>query len=171
MECIMSISPARIRQILVCTIISNAVLVTTAFLVYAATAFPHRAGFVQYARVDRPDDTFRTMLVDEASLVALRRGDTSDMTILMESYSDGEMSSIFVKRREGGRWNYGAIRLGETLDMFRPGPQCSSCHRAAQSADGMFTQALLRRFIASGEIARAYCDRSGRSPCPLDEYR
>jgi hypothetical protein len=122
MECIMSISPARIRQVLVCTIISSAVLLTTAFLVYAATAFPHRAGFVQHARIDRPDDTFQAMVVDEESLAALRRGETSDMTILMESYFVGEVSSIFVKRREGRRGSYGAIRPGETLDMFRPGP-------------------------------------------------
>jgi hypothetical protein len=76
-----------------------------------AAAADYMAGLVRYARVDRSDGTYREMLVDAATLVALRKGGSlgDGATVLMESYTrQGEIGAIFGKRREGGRWVYGS---------------------------------------------------------------
>jgi hypothetical protein len=138
----------------------------------ASESAPHRSGFTVYARVVRPDDTYRVMLVDDASLTRIREGRSMDgATILMESYAGRRMTSVFVKRREQGRWSYGAVRPGEGLEAFRPGPHCASCHRSVQDRDGMFTADMLKGFAVSGEIQAAFCDLPGRSPCGADVYR
>lgn len=138
---------------------------------FAVVAEGHGNGFTRYARVDRPDDTYRNMLVDNASLEALRQGRTAQaMTIVMESFSGGDLTSVFVKRREEGRWIYGSIRPGEGLDAFQPSPPCATCHRAAGAGDGTFTRPMLEGFVKSGAIQRTFCDRPGRSPCGPDVY-
>lgn len=133
----------------------------------------HRTGFVRYARVDRADDTYREMFIDEATLDALRSGRplSDGATILMEShYQPGEIGSVFAKRRENGRWLYESFGPGEALPEFQPRPQCSGCHRAAAASDGMFTLRMLQRFVAAGEPQHAKCERSGRVPCDVSVY-
>lgn len=81
------------------------------------------------------------------------------------------MTSVFAKRREGDEWIYGAIRPGEGIDAFRPGPHCATCHKAVSDKDGMFTGDMLRDFVSGGKLQNAYCDLPGRSPCDADTYR
>ena len=113
----------------------------------SALAFvDHMSGFVRYARVD---GAYREMLVDEATVAALRAGAplADGATILMESYPrPGEFGTIFAKRHDCRRWLYGSFARGEPLPAFRPRPQCSGCHRAADAADGTFTLPMLQRF-------------------------
>ena len=131
----------------------------------------HRAGFVVYARVDRPDDTYRIMLVSREAADDLHEARSAGQaTILMESYAGGRLTSVFVKRRSADGWSYGAIRPGEGLDAVRPGSHCAACHRSASASDGMFTKDLLERFATSGEMQAAFCDRPGRSPCEPEAY-
>jgi hypothetical protein len=134
----------------------------------------HTSDFVRYARVDRADGTYREMLVDEATITALRAGTalTDGATILMESYSrPGEISTIFAKRRDGGRWLYGSFARGEPMPAFRPRPQCSGCHRAADATDGTFTLPMLQRFTMTGTLQRARCEQFGRTPCHGSIYQ
>lgn len=138
---------------------------------FAVTAGNHGEGFTHYARVDRPDGSYRNMLIDNASLAALREGRPAEhMTILMESFSDGELTSIFVKRSEAGRWTYGSIKPGENIEAFRPSLPCATCHRAAGAGDGTFTRPMLEGFVKAGEVQRTFCNRSGRSPCRPEVY-
>jgi len=133
----------------------------------------HTTGLVRYARVDRADGTYREMLIDEATVAALRAGTppADGATILMESYSrPGEFGTIFAKRRKSGRWLYGSFAHGEPLPEFRPRPQCSGCHRAADATDETFTLPMLRRFAATGDLQRAHCSQSGRTPCSASVY-
>ncbi|MGK6314983.1 hypothetical protein [Neorhizobium sp. DT-125] len=147
-------------------------LISGAAAAFAVVADNHSSGFTRYARVDRPDGTYRNMLVDNASLEALRRGGPAEtMTILMESFSDDDLTTVFVKRRKEGRWTYGSIRPGEGLDAFRPSPPCATCHRAAGASDGTFTRPMLEGFVKTGAEQQTYCDRPGRSPCSPDVYR
>lgn len=139
----------------------------------AIAGVDHRDGFVRYARVDRTDDTFRELFVDEDTLSALRSDQpvSDGATIMMESYyRPGEIGSIFAKRRENGRWLYGSFSLGEPLVAFRPQPQCSGCHMAADDSDGVFTLSLLQRFADTGEPQRIECARAGRTPCNRAVY-
>lgn len=132
---------------------------------------PHRSGHTVYARVERPDGTHRAMLVDNVSRDAMRRGTVAaDLRILMESFAGDRLTSVFVKRRQRGEWVYGAIRPGETVEAFRPGPHCAACHRDASDRDGMFTQDMLRAFVAEGRMQVAFCDLPGRSPCEREVY-
>lgn len=133
----------------------------------------HTAGFTRYAHVDRSDGAYREVLVDDATLAALRagRGIRDGATILMESYySPGTIGSIFAKRRDGGRWLYGSFQPGAALPAFAPRPQCAACHRAAEKSDGTFTAAMLERFVETGSIQRIACDRAGRTPCDPATY-
>jgi hypothetical protein len=138
----------------------------------ASETTPHRSGFTAYARVERPDDTYRIMLVDDGALSRIREGRSMDgATILMESYAGARITSVFVKRKELGRWTYGAVRPGEGLGAFRPGPHCATCHKAVSHRDGMFTADMLKGVAVTGDIQQAFCDRPGRSPCEADVYR
>jgi hypothetical protein len=157
-----------------CVVASLAIiaLIFGAMAAYAVAADNHSGGFTRYARVDRPDGTYRNMLVDDVSLAELRQGRPAEtMTILMESFSGGSLTSVFVKRREGGRWTYGSVRPGEDLKAFRPGPSCATCHRAAGAGEGTFTRPMLEGFVKTGSVRQTFCDRSGRSPCSPDVYR
>ncbi len=139
--------------------------------VFAVAADNLGDGFTRYARVDRPDGSYRNMLVDNASLAALReRKPAEEMMILMESFSGDELTAIFVKRRDADRWTYGSIRPGEGIEAFRPSPPCAPCHRAAGAGDGIFTWTMLEGFVKTGDVLRTFCDRSGRSPCSPDVY-
>lgn len=134
----------------------------------AWSASDHTAGLARYAHVGRPDGAYREMLVDEMTLVAFRAGGRAveGSTILMESYyTPGVVGSVFAKRWQGGRWLYASFRPGEPLPEFRPLPQCTACHRAAEATAGTFTQAMLERFATGGRLQRTFCDRPGRSPC------
>jgi hypothetical protein len=133
----------------------------------------HTTGFVRYARVDRTDGTYREMLADEATVAALRAGapPADGATILMESFSrPGEIGTIFAKRRDGRRWLYGSFAPGEQLPEFRPRPQCSGCHRAADATDGTFTLPMLQRVAVTGALQRMHCSQSGRTPCSASVY-
>ncbi len=137
-----------------------------------ATGGSYRDGHTQYARVDRPDRSFRNMFVDNAALESLRSGRRpAAMTILMESYSNDRLSSVFVKQLKGINWSYGSIRPGESLTSLRPGPECSSCHVAASEQDGMFTEGLLKAFVRTSTLQQVRCEKPGRSPCNLGIYR
>jgi hypothetical protein len=130
----------------------------------------HRDGFTPYARVDRLDGTYRMMLIDNRSLEALGRGEAADRaTILMESFSGDDLTTVFAKTREGSRWLYGSIQPGQTILQFRPGPSCATCHRVA-GAGGNFTQAMLERFVKTSTLQTTFCSRSGRSPCEPEVY-
>lgn len=133
----------------------------------------HRTGFTPYGQVDRPDGTHREMLVESAALAALRLGEgfAEGGVILMESHlPTGGIGSIFAKRREGGGWAYGTFRPGETMAAFRPSGACAGCHRAAEATGGSFTRPMLEAFVATGEVQRRRCERSGRAPCGPEVY-
>lgn len=150
-----------------------AVLLTSGVGTFAV-ATEHTIGFVRYARVDRPDGTFREILIDEATLAALRNGSgiSGGATILMKSYTrQGGVRSIFGRRHEGGRWLFGSFQPGEVISGFRAAPQCATCHRSAERTDGTFTHAMLERFVATGEIQQTFCNRSGRTPCEPEVYQ
>lgn len=139
----------------------------------AVAQVDHTAGFTRYARVDRADGTYREMLIDDATLAALRAGRPPEegATILMESYySPGEIGSIFARRLENGRWLYGSFRPGEPLPAVASRPQCALCHRGAEATGGTFTLPMLERFARTGTVQRTDCDRSGRTPCDPPVY-
>lgn len=137
----------------------------------AASTLPHRIGHTTYALVERPDGTYRTMMIDNGSVVAMRNGRVPETSsIRMESFAGERLTSVFIKRLQGEEWLYGAIRPGEGVEAFRSGSHCASCHRSASDRDGLFTQGLLRAFVETGRIQKASCGRPGRSPCEADVY-
>ncbi|MCR4265037.1 hypothetical protein [Nitratireductor sp. ZSWI3] len=147
------------------------------WLILAASAAladtDHRDGFMRYARVDRPDGSFRKLFIDEKTLGALRLGQavSDGASIIMESYSGpDEVRSVFAKKRKNGRWQYGSLNPGEPLTAFRPRPQCSGCHVAANDSDGVFTLSMLQRFAETGEPQEIRCPRVGRIPCDRSVY-
>ena len=149
-----------------------ALLLAVACLLTGAAA-GHRDGFTLYGRVDRPDGTYREMLVETRALDAMRAGREpgEGWAILMESrLASGGITSIFAKRREAGGWEYGAFREGGTIADFDGRGPCAGCHRAAEGQGGTFTRPMLRAFMASGAVQRRSCERGGRAPCEAGVY-
>ncbi|WP_157018413.1 hypothetical protein [Mesorhizobium xinjiangense] len=140
----------------------------------ALAANEHTAGFSRYARVERSDGSYREMLIDEASLAALRAGAGlgEGATILMESYyRPGEIGTVFAKQFNGGRWLYGSFRPGGSPASFAPRPQCAGCHlRAQDHRGGTFTGPMLNAFAATDTVQETVCDRPGRTPCSPEIY-
>ncbi|MEO0976507.1 MAG: cytochrome P460 family protein [Pseudomonadota bacterium] len=143
----------------------------------AATGLPEtdRYGetYVTYAQVDRPNGTYRRMLVTPETLAAIRPGaPLPDGTrILMESYyAPGEVGTVFHKEKVAGRWQYGSFSgAGEPRFETRPQASCLSCHATAAATDFTFTRPSLDAASQRG-MSRFTCDRGGRSPCDPHVY-
>ncbi len=143
----------------------------------AATSLPEtdRYGetYVTYARVDRPDGTYRLMLVTPETLAIVRPGEAlpDGTRILMESfYAPGEVGTVFHKQKVSGRWQYGSFPgAGEPVFETRPQASCLSCHARAAATDFTFTRPSLDGASHNG-LSHFRCDRGGRTPCDLHVY-
>ncbi|WP_227271483.1 cytochrome P460 family protein [Roseobacter weihaiensis] len=144
---------------------------------YAATSLPEtdRYGeiFFAYAQVDRPNGTYRRMLVTPETIAAVRKGEPlpDGTRILMESYySQGEVGTVFHKRKVAGQWQYGSFSgSGEPNFATRPQASCISCHVTAAETDLTFTRPSLDAASQYG-LSHFTCDRGGRSPCEAHVY-
>lgn len=143
----------------------------------AATDLPQtdRYGetYVTYAQVDRPNGTYRRMLVTPKTLSQVRPGEPlADGTrILMESYyAPGEVGTVFHKQKVAGRWQYGSFS-GEDAARFdtRPQASCLSCHATAAKTDFTFTRPSLDAALQNG-MSHFACENGGRTPCDQHVY-
>ena len=143
----------------------------------AATSLPEtdRYGetYVTYAQVDRPDGTYRRMLVTPETMATVRPGEAlpDGTRILMESYySPGEVGTVFHKQKVSGRWQYGSFSgSGEPSFETRPQASCLSCHARAAATDFTFTRPSLDLASQNG-LSRFTCERGGRTPCDPHVY-
>lgn len=130
--------------------------------------------YVTYAQVDRPNGTYRRMLVTPETLSHVRPGEplADGARILMESYyTPGEVGTVFHKQKVAGRWQYGSFSGADEADFeTRPQASCLSCHAAAADTDFTFTRPSLDAASQHG-VSRFSCDRGGRSPCDPHVYR
>ena len=144
---------------------------------YAATSLPETESYgethVTYAQVDRPNGTYRRMLVTPETLATVRAGEPlPDGThILMESYySPGKVGIVFHKRKVDGQWQYGSFSgSGEPNFDTKPQASCISCHASAVATDFTFTRPSLEAASQNG-LSHFTCDRGGRSPCGAYVY-
>lgn len=128
---------------------------------------------VTYAQVDRPDGTYRRMLISVEALAKIQKEQSlpNGTRILMESHgSTGVINTVFISEKVDGQWQFGSFPGGATADFStRPQASCLSCHINAADTDFVFTRPSLN---AALEIGTTYfsCDRRGRSPCELKHY-
>lgn len=144
---------------------------------FAATSLPETDKYgdiyVTYAQVDRPNGTYRRMLVTPETLAMVRTGEPlpNGTRILMESYySPGEVGTVFHKRKVDGQWQYGSFP-GSAAPNFETRPQasCISCHATAKAKDFTFTRPSLEAASLHG-LSRFTCNRRARSPCEAHVY-
>lgn len=143
----------------------------------ASTSLPQtdRYGeiYVTYAQVDRPNGTYRRMLVTPETLAANRPSEPlpDGTRILMESYyAPGEVGTVFHKQKVAGSWQYGSFSgEGEPRFETRPQASCLSCHATAAATDFTFTRPSLDVASQNG-LSHFVCDRGGRSPCAPHVY-
>lgn len=157
--------------------------ILTVALVAVCTAAVLRAGTVEtvstygpdllaYATVERPDGTYRRMLVSPQALTGTPDGAVPDGTrILMETYyRPGEVGTVFHKLKQNGRWEYGSFPASNPNLATRPQASCLSCHVGAADTDLTYTKPSLDRVASGGALEVFHCDRSGRQPCRARVY-
>lgn len=130
--------------------------------------------FIHYGTVDRPDGSFRRMLIDQTSLTQVQPDQPlpEGTTILMETwYSPDNLGTIFVKTKQDGDWLYGSFRPGQPDLSVRTNASCRSCHHPFQDIDSTLTLPLLLASLSTSEPQQAFCDRSGRRPCSPEDYQ
>ncbi len=67
-----------------------------------------------------------------------------------------------------GTWTFAGFdpATARPLALELPG-DCLLCHQAALVSDMSFSLALLRRFVATGQVQFGYCGQPGRQVCPF----
>ena len=128
---------------------------------------------VTYAQVDRPDGTYRRMLIPIETLENVKEDQAlpNGTRILMETYgSTGNIGTVFISEKVDGQWLFGSFLGGGKVDFTtRAQASCLSCHINAADTDFVFTRPSLNSAL---ELGTTYfsCDRRGRSPCELSHY-
>lgn len=160
---------------------------------YVTLPRDYQTSLVHYATVDRSDQISRNLYISPEALEALRQGEAVPertlivieafeaegktangrwkQTRLMDEIHAAEMRTTW--RMEDlqtsapdGNWNFAAFATRDQRPLFDDINDCFSCHDAvANSRDFVFSAALLRQFIATGEVQYQYCPRPDREIC------
>ena len=138
----------------------------------ALVACGEPSGPSPFAIVRKLDGYERQMILDDRGLDAFARAEPpSAYTVTLETFTNGEPGSIFVRELRDGAWwssspSPGTFVYGEP----RIEPGCDDCHAQAE-LPGMFTFYTAREAVARGSTALIVCAAADTEPCSAATYR